>query len=95
MQSPQTSIGELKQRMRSTWMTGDFAAVAEYAGKAAEDFVARLGPLAGMKILDVACCPRARLVKTVDRPQSGHRRSAPRSKANSSKLSPRKHKSTA
>jgi SAM-dependent methyltransferase len=55
MQSPQTEIDQLKQRMRTTWMTGDFGKIAEYSAKSAGEFVDRLDLRPGIKILDVAC----------------------------------------
>ena len=45
----------LKQRMRETWMAGDFGVIAAHNVKLAEQFVARLNLQPGMKVLDVAC----------------------------------------
>ena len=45
----------LKQRMRSTWMAGDFGQIARVAERSAEEFVGRLGLRPGMRVLDVAC----------------------------------------
>jgi SAM-dependent methyltransferase len=47
--------GELKARMRSLWMSGDFGKIAEYSAKAAEEFVSRIGIHPGERVLDVAC----------------------------------------
>src|SRR5690242_15464065 len=55
MQKTQTEFEQLKQRMRSTWMAGDFGQVAQYTAKSAEEFVNRLPLSAGMRVLDVAC----------------------------------------
>jgi ubiquinone/menaquinone biosynthesis C-methylase UbiE len=45
----------LKQRMKSTWMAGDFGQIARINERSAEEFVGRLGLGPGMKVLDVAC----------------------------------------
>jgi SAM-dependent methyltransferase len=50
-----TDLEQLKQRLRTTWMAGDFGKIAEYGAKGAEDFVSRIGIRPGAKVLDVAC----------------------------------------
>jgi SAM-dependent methyltransferase len=45
----------LKEKMRTTWMAGDFGKIAEYSVKDAEAFVDLLGITPGMQVLDVAC----------------------------------------
>jgi SAM-dependent methyltransferase len=55
MATGETGIDQLKQRMRATWMAGDFGQVAKYSARNAEEFVARLGIASGAKVLDVAC----------------------------------------
>ncbi len=45
----------LKQRMRETWMAGDFGVIASYNVKLGEQFVSRINIQPGMKLLDVAC----------------------------------------
>lgn len=45
----------LKEKMRATWMAGDFGKIAEYTAKDAEHFVDSLGIATGMRVLDVAC----------------------------------------
>src|SRR6266481_975180 len=45
----------LKQRMKSTWMAGDFGQIARINERSAEEFVGRLGLHPGMRVLDVAC----------------------------------------
>src|SRR6266481_5883758 len=45
----------LKQRMKSTWMAGDFGQIARINERSAEGFVGRLGLHPGMRVLDVAC----------------------------------------
>jgi len=45
----------LKQRMRDTWMAGDFGVIASYNTKLGEQFVSRIKIQPGMKVLDVAC----------------------------------------
>lgn len=49
------NFAELKQRLRATWMAGDFGQIARLAARGAEDFIARLNLKPGMKVLDVAC----------------------------------------
>jgi SAM-dependent methyltransferase len=46
---------ELKDRMRATWMAGDFGKIAEYTAGDAEAFVEVLDITPGMRVLDVAC----------------------------------------
>jgi SAM-dependent methyltransferase len=48
-------LAELKSRMKSTWMAGDFGQIANFTALEAENFVGRLGIQAGAKVLDVAC----------------------------------------
>jgi len=48
-------IEQIKQRMRDTWMAGDFGEVARHIEQHAEDFVARRQITPGMQVLDVAC----------------------------------------
>lgn len=55
MHDAQMGLEQLKQRMRITWMAGDFGQIARYASKGAEDFVNRLAISPGMRVLDVAC----------------------------------------
>jgi ubiquinone/menaquinone biosynthesis C-methylase UbiE len=45
----------LKQRMRDTWMAGDFGVIASYNVKLGEQFVSRINIQPAMKVLDVAC----------------------------------------
>jgi SAM-dependent methyltransferase len=51
----QIGLEQLKQRMRGTWMAGDFGQIARYSAKGAEEFVDRLPISRGMRVLDVAC----------------------------------------
>jgi SAM-dependent methyltransferase len=46
---------EHKERMRATWMAGDFGKIAEYSARDAEVFVNSVGITPGMRVLDVAC----------------------------------------
>jgi SAM-dependent methyltransferase len=55
MQPAHTDFDQLKQRMRGTWMAGDFGQIARYSAKAAEEFVDRLHIQPGARVLDVAC----------------------------------------
>jgi ubiquinone/menaquinone biosynthesis C-methylase UbiE len=45
----------LKQKMKATWMAGDFGKVAEFAASDAARFVEGLPLQSGMQVLDVAC----------------------------------------
>ncbi|HVA18090.1 MAG TPA: methyltransferase domain-containing protein, partial [Candidatus Dormibacteraeota bacterium] len=55
MTSSADGLAELKQRMRASWMAGDFGEIARLYEPETEAFVARLGLKPGMKVLDVAC----------------------------------------
>ncbi|MHB8524650.1 MAG: class I SAM-dependent methyltransferase [Candidatus Acidiferrales bacterium] len=55
MSSAAGGFAELKQKMRATWMAGDFGEIARLNERGAEEFVARLSLKPGMKVLDVAC----------------------------------------
>jgi ubiquinone/menaquinone biosynthesis C-methylase UbiE len=55
MQSITPDLAELKSRMKSTWMAGDFAQIANFTAREAENFVGRIGIAPGAKVLDVAC----------------------------------------
>jgi len=46
---------QLKDRLRATWMAGDFGRVAKYAEAVAEEFVARRDLKPKVRVLDVAC----------------------------------------
>ena len=45
----------LKTRLKSMWMAGDFGQVAKHLEANAEEFIARLAPEPGARVLDVAC----------------------------------------
>lgn len=51
----QQAINEIKQRMRATWMAGDFGQIARYTAQCAEEFVDRLQLQPGTRVLDAAC----------------------------------------
>ena len=55
MQPADTGLDQLKQRIRDTWMTGDFGQIARYSAQSAEEFVDRLRIQPGARVLDVAC----------------------------------------
>jgi ubiquinone/menaquinone biosynthesis C-methylase UbiE len=55
MQPAQTGIDQLKERMRATWMAGDFGQIARYSAKFGEVFVDHLQIQSGARVLDVAC----------------------------------------
>jgi SAM-dependent methyltransferase len=52
---PQLGIDQIKQRMRGTWMAGDFGQIARFSALCAEEFVDRLPIPMGSRVLDVAC----------------------------------------
>jgi len=55
MSSATDPMQGLKDRMRATWMAGDFGMIARLTADAAAEFVGRLPVRAGAKVLDVAC----------------------------------------
>ncbi len=55
MSSAPPTIEALKERMKATWMAGDFGKVAKFAASDAARFVDGLPLQSGMRILDVAC----------------------------------------
>jgi len=46
---------QLKTRLKTTWMTGDYDVFSRYLEKGAEQFFQRLGIAPGTLVLDVAC----------------------------------------
>jgi len=46
---------ELKGRLKTTWMTGDYDLFSRYMEKDAEQFFRRLGVTPGTRVLDVGC----------------------------------------
>lgn len=48
-------IDGLKNRLKATWMSGDFGLIARSYESGAAEFVRRLGLVPGMRVLDVAC----------------------------------------
>jgi ubiquinone/menaquinone biosynthesis C-methylase UbiE len=50
-----TDISSLKDRLRATWIAGDFGQIAKSTAPGAEDFIKRLNLQPGMTVLDVAC----------------------------------------
>ncbi len=48
-------LESLKNRLRNTWIAGDFGRIAKAIEAGAEDFVERLNLTQGMEVLDVAC----------------------------------------
>jgi SAM-dependent methyltransferase len=55
MQIGVSDMQQLKEKMRATWMAGDFGKIAEYSANDAEAFVEALNVTPGMQVLDVAC----------------------------------------
>jgi len=50
-----TELDELKVRLKTTWMTGDYDVFSRYMEKDAELFFRRLGVMPGARLLDVGC----------------------------------------
>lgn len=48
-------FGELKTRLKATWMTGDYDLFSRFMEKGAEEFFGRLGVAPGARLLDVGC----------------------------------------
>jgi SAM-dependent methyltransferase len=48
-------FAELKERLRTTWMAGDFGEIAKLNSQGGEDFIQRIDLKRGTKVLDVAC----------------------------------------
>lgn len=55
MTNTSSEFEELKRRLKTTWMAGDFGQIAKYSEPAAEEFIARRALTSGMRVLDVAC----------------------------------------
>jgi ubiquinone/menaquinone biosynthesis C-methylase UbiE len=55
MQTSSDNLQAIKERMKATWMAGDFGQIARYSAAEAEKFVARLNLKSGTRVLDVAC----------------------------------------
>jgi len=55
MQGANPELAQIKEKMRATWMAGDFGKIAHYSSPGAVEFVSRLELRPGMKVLDVAC----------------------------------------
>jgi ubiquinone/menaquinone biosynthesis C-methylase UbiE len=55
MSSTKPEIQAIKDRMRSTWMAGDFGQIAQHSAEGASEFISRLSIKPGDKVLDVAC----------------------------------------
>jgi SAM-dependent methyltransferase len=50
-----TDLEQLKTRLKTTWMTGDYDVFSRFMEKDAEHFYRRLGVAAGTRLLDVGC----------------------------------------
>jgi 2-polyprenyl-3-methyl-5-hydroxy-6-metoxy-1,4-benzoquinol methylase len=55
MSTPGSGIEPLKERLKATWMAGDFGRLAKVLEGCAEEFVDRLALTPGSRVLDVAC----------------------------------------
>src|SRR5215470_3661426 len=51
----ETGLDELKKRLRTTWMTGDYGRFSRYMERDAEAFYRRLPIKLGAQLLDVGC----------------------------------------
>lgn len=50
-----TELANLKSRLKTTWMAGDFDKIAQVIAAGGEEFIARLQLKPGSRVLDVAC----------------------------------------
>jgi SAM-dependent methyltransferase len=55
MNTVSPDLAELKSRMKSMWMAGDFGQIATFSADEGESFVRRIGIKPGVRVLDVAC----------------------------------------
>jgi SAM-dependent methyltransferase len=55
MSTPTSGIEPLKEKLKATWMAGDFGRIAQQIAASGEEFIDRLGLKAGDRVLDVAC----------------------------------------
>ena len=55
MENAATDLAQLKSRMKTTWMAGDFGQIANFTSREAEKFVERIGLRHTARVLDVAC----------------------------------------
>src|SRR6186997_1368405 len=55
MSTPGSGIEPLKEKLKATWMAGDFGRIAKQIAASGDEFISRLGLKAGDRVLDVAC----------------------------------------
>lgn len=55
MSATSPEMEALKTRLKGMWMAGDFGQIARHIETGAEEFIARLAPQPGERVLDVAC----------------------------------------
>lgn len=55
MSATSPDMEALKTRLKGMWMAGDFGQIARHIETGAEEFIARLAPKPGERVLDVAC----------------------------------------
>ena len=55
MSAANPEMDVLKTRLKGMWMAGDFGQIARHIEAGAEEFIARLAPQPGERVLDVAC----------------------------------------
>src|SRR5678815_1576101 len=54
-ETPNKEFTELKSKLKTTWMTGDYDTFSRYMQKDAEEFFRRLNIKPGSRVLDVGC----------------------------------------
>ncbi len=55
MSTPGSGIEPLKEKLKATWMAGDFGRIAKQIAASGDEFISRLRLKAGDRVLDVAC----------------------------------------
>ena len=85
MASGPDSFGELKQRLRASWMAGDFGEIAKLNVREGEGFIQRINLKPGTKVLDVACGTGNQSIPAA---RAGRRRHRPRPRPQSSGAGP-------
>ena len=55
MSEARTQVGDLKSKLKATWMAGDFDKIARSYEPSAVEFIERLRLTPGTRVLDVAC----------------------------------------
>ena len=58
MENAANDLTQLKSRMKTTWMAGDFGQIANFTSREAEKFVERIGLPRAARVLDVGPATR-------------------------------------